>query len=122
MKSKIFTIALVLFLITVLSIFFGCTTKQSSKNMPDNTNIDTSKAFWVNALVYIDKENKDFEYILIEKPESKSRVSYYLTSLTEEQKSILDLNENKMVDAQIIVIEENSPWNKKAILINIKAK
>ncbi|HNV44090.1 MAG TPA: hypothetical protein PK044_03675 [Exilispira sp.] len=121
MKSKIFTIALVLFLITVLSIFFGCTAKQS-KNIPDNTNLDTSKAVWINALVNINKENKEFEYILIEKPESKSRVTYYLTSLTEEQKNILNLNENKMVDAQIIVIEEKSPWNKIAILLNIKTE
>lgn len=96
-------------------------TKQS-KNIPDNTNLDTSKAVWINALVNINKENKEFEYILIEKPESKSRVTYYLTSLTEEQKNILNLNENKMVDAQIIVIEEKSPWNKIAILLNIKTE
>jgi nucleoside-triphosphatase THEP1 len=75
---------------------------------------------WINAIVYIDVINEQKEYILIEKPESKSRVSYHLINLKEDQKQLLEKLNGKMVEAQIKIVEELSPWNKKAYLLSIK--
>jgi hypothetical protein len=75
---------------------------------------------WINAIVYIDVINEQKEYILIEKPESKSRVSYHLINLKEDQKQLLEELNGKMVEAQIKIVEELSPWNKKAYLLSIK--
>jgi len=74
------------------------------------------------ALVEIQIVNNQKDYILIEKPESKSRVSYHLIDLKKNQKEELEKLKGKMVEANIKVVQELSPWNKKAILLSIKPK
>ncbi len=106
----IFSFCLIIFL-----CFISCKNDEA-KTM----NFKNDSIKWINAIVYIDVINEQKEYILIEKPESKSRVSYHLINLKEDQKQLLEKLNGKMVEAQIKIVEELSPWNKKAYLLSIK--
>lgn len=80
------------------------------------------KPMKIIALVEIQIVNSQKDYILIEKPDSKSRVSYHLIDLKKNQIERLEKLKGKMVEANIKVVQEFSPWNKKAILFSIKPK
>lgn len=117
MKKR--TIKKIYFFILVCSIFILCLNgckKEVVKAMNNNEN----SIKWINALVSIEIINGQKDYTLIEKPESKSRISYHLIDLKDEQKELLEKLNGKMVDAEIKIIEELSPWNKKAYLLRIK--
>lgn len=113
MKRKSYLIFI--FCLIIFLCFISCKNNEEKKMSYNNNSVK-----WINALVYIDIINEQKEYILIEKPESKSRISYHLINLTEDQKSFLEKLNGKMVEAQIKIVEELSPWNKKAYLLSIK--
>jgi len=110
---------LLLFFLSFVLIFNGCL-KIELKNMDNQKDENDNSIIWIKALVYIEKNDNKIDYILIDKPESKSRVSYHLIDLKTQQKNILEKLNGKMVEAQIKVIEELSPWNKKALLLKLK--
>ena len=121
MKNKIFPF--VLFCIILLMIFTSCSDykiKNTNNSGMNNFQNNDKSIIWIKALVYVETNNNQKDYILIEKPESKSRVSYHLLGLKTEQIVLLEKLNGKMIEAQIKVIEELSPWNKKALLLNIK--
>jgi len=104
-------------------IFTSCSDykiKNTNNSGMNNFQNNDKSIIWIKALVYVETNNNQKDYILIEKPESKSRVSYHLLGLKPEQIVLLEKLNGKMIEAQIKVIEELSPWNKKALLLNIK--
>lgn len=115
---------IVFFILTIFLIIFSCQT-YSTGNCNTNNNTKTNQSnnvIKIIALVEIQIVRNQKDYILIEKPESKSRISYHLINLKNNQKEELKKLKGKLVEANIKVIQELSPWNKKAELLSIKLK
>lgn len=114
---------LALLLLVIFFIIISCQTlvlpgsSSKSSNTPGG-----GKPIKIIALVEIQIVNNQKDYVLIEKPESKSRVSYHLVNLKKNQIDELEKLNKKMVEASIKVVQEISPYNKKAELLSIKLK
>jgi len=117
------SINLIFLLIIIFFIIISCQTLIIPGSSNKNSNASNGgNPMKIIALVEIQIVNNQKDYILIEKPESKSRVSYHLIDLKKNQKEELEKLKGKMVEANIKVVQELSPWNKKAILLSIKPK
>lgn len=122
--SKIKNLSMKNFVLIFISLYFiiiSCTTVFFTTDPNYLTNSD-NKPIKIIALVEIQIVNNQKDYILIEKPESKSRISYHLINLKGNQIEELEKLNKKMVEANIKVIKELSPYNKKAELLAIKLK
>ncbi len=113
---------LALLLIAFFFIIISCQTLVLPGSSSKSSNQPSSKPIKIIALVEIQIVNNQKDYVLIEKPESKSRISYHLVNLKKNQIDELEKLNKKIVEANIKVVQELSPYNKKAELLSIKLK
>lgn len=112
---------LILLLLAIFFIIISCQTLVLPGSSSKSSNAPASgKPIKIIALVEIQIVNNQKDYVLIEKPESKSRISYHLVNLKKNQIDELEKLNKKMVEANIKVVQELSPYNKKAELLSIK--
>jgi len=119
MNKKRILICFTLFLFAFI-FFISANCSSSNHAAKDPQVLSTAgQEIDLTGLLEIQTENGLKNYIIIENPDSKSRKSYILVDLTDNQMIQLDELENQIITAHIKIIEEISPWLFKANLISI---